>query len=358
MKRYFLAPRSGEKSYSNFLSTIKHGVSFDRIKGFLEPEGLQQLSKEETIYAWGNREGTSDSWRQMKTGDVVIFYAKGKLVSSGEVIFKQHSKELALSMWPPDEKGNPWEYTFFLNNLKYFEIPMPVFNRIVGYKENFIVQGFIALTQERVDRVLQQYASVDELLLAFSTTNSSEKPGEIEKVNINVPDVIKPELFEIELGPIRVIDPPRPRSKRRVGFIDFDARSKKNSLVGSKGEEMVVKFEKDYLKSKGLPDLAEKVERISMIDSSVGYDVVSYELDGQKKHIEVKSTTSPPSTILSFIISSNELEVARNIQNYYIYLVFEVDKDKPKITPIKDPFVNPDFYILDPTQYRVKFQKL
>src|SRR5665213_2648964 len=120
--KYFLAPRSGEKSYANFLSTIKHGVPYERIAPFLTPEGREKVLQQEIIYAWGNRESTSGHWRQIEYGDTVIFYAKGRLVMSGEVYYKQHNPQLALAMWPRDEHGNPWEYTFFIKNLRYISI--------------------------------------------------------------------------------------------------------------------------------------------------------------------------------------------------------------------------------------------
>jgi len=37
--KYFLAPRSGEKSYENFQSTIKNGVRFEIISKHLSEEG-------------------------------------------------------------------------------------------------------------------------------------------------------------------------------------------------------------------------------------------------------------------------------------------------------------------------------
>ena len=116
---YFLAPRSGEKSYKNFQSTIKNGIPLDRISECLTPSEIKILSSEDIVYAWGNREGTKTAWESMQIGDTVIFYAQGVLVMTGEVYLKKHSSEMALKMWPPDDNGKPWEYTFFLKNLKY-----------------------------------------------------------------------------------------------------------------------------------------------------------------------------------------------------------------------------------------------
>src|SRR5689334_11000774 len=140
---YFIAPRSGERSYKNFQSTIKHGVPYENIERFLTDQGKKLLLAEPVIYSWGNRAGTRSQWERMEVGDKVIFYARDELVMVGEVYFKQHHPELALAMWPPDEKGNPWEYTFFLKNLVYIKLPMKAFNAIAGYKPSFIIQGFM-----------------------------------------------------------------------------------------------------------------------------------------------------------------------------------------------------------------------
>ena len=78
--KYFLAPRSGEKSYKNFESTIRNGVPLRRIEQFLDVEGRKTLLGEDVIYAWGNREGTKSQWESMEYGDTVIFYAHRKLV--------------------------------------------------------------------------------------------------------------------------------------------------------------------------------------------------------------------------------------------------------------------------------------
>src|SRR3989338_2533203 len=149
--RYFLAPRSGERAYENHLSTIKHGVPFERINPHLTEEGRKILSGREVIYAWGNRSAKRASWERMQKGDLILFYANKQFVMSGKVIYKQHSPDLALAMWPPDDKGHPWEYTFFLGELKSFEIPLNTFNKVSGY--NFqALQGFQEIAQPYLER--------------------------------------------------------------------------------------------------------------------------------------------------------------------------------------------------------------
>ncbi|MGZ6005362.1 MAG: hypothetical protein ACXWLH_04395, partial [Candidatus Saccharimonadales bacterium] len=169
---YFIAPRSGEKSYKNFQSTIKHGVPYENIAEHLTEEGKERLLSQPIIYSWGNRAGTSSQWDRMNYGDIVMFYSKGVLVMYGEVYYKQHSSALAEAMWPLDENNKAWEYTFFLKNLRYIKMPMKAFNVIAGYKPNFIVQGFMHLKGEHLRLIENQYETIENLLETFSTSQS------------------------------------------------------------------------------------------------------------------------------------------------------------------------------------------
>src|SRR3989344_4435783 len=152
--KYFLAPRSGEKSYENYQSTIRYGVPLDRIAPFLTQEEISTVTAEDIIYVWGNRKGKQREWREMENGDLIIFYAHGKLIMTGEAYLKKHSPELALALWPRDKKGNPWEFVFFIKNVKYISVPIEIFNEAVGYKTNKVVMGFTLLQQFRIDKVV------------------------------------------------------------------------------------------------------------------------------------------------------------------------------------------------------------
>lgn len=87
----------------------------------------------------------------------------------------------------------------------------------------------------------------------------------------------------------------------------------------------------------GKKDLAKRVQMVSLVDDTLGYDILSYNVSGEEKYIEVKSTRSTPCEI-NFIITENERKKALELKNYYIYVVFEAHKQNPKIQRIKDPF--------------------
>lgn len=354
--RYFLAPRSGEKSYSNFQSTIKHGVPMDRIEPYLSEEGKLILAKEEVIYAWGNREGKKGDWMKMQLGDMVLFYAHSFLVMAGTLVFKQHNPELALAMWPRDDKGNPWEYTFFIRDLKYFKIPITYFNLVSGYKFRS-VQGFQEITTPYRNQILTKYKSFDEMFKEFKDEGSAEIPKLTEPVNINLKIDVEAEFDpNFRLKPyVNIVSSSAsvPKSKQPI---DFEERHRKNTFTGDKGEILVMKNEKKYLIKHGRKDLADKVKRVSLDDMAAGYDVLSFDTAGNEKKIEVKSTTLPYRKYFSFRISAHEKKISDMTANYYLYLVFSVNSLKPKIVAIKNPFVSKEYLHIEPTQFLIKGQ--
>ena len=89
----------------------------------------------------------------------------------------------------------------------------------------------------------------------------------------------------------------------------------------------------------------------SEVDNSLGYDILSYEQEGNPRYIEVKTTEHRiDNGELYFFISQNELEKAKTLKNYWVYQVyFTIDK-QPIIKKLEDPFKE-DKIKLQPTLY-------
>ena len=132
-------------------------------------------------------------------------------------------------------------------------------------------------------------------------------------------------------GPLLVDAPPfdnssadgRPEALRRlVSKYDPAERDEFNRSLGRAGERMVVEFEKERLGRVGRDDLAAKVRWVSDLDGDhLGYDVRSYEPDGQERLMEVKTTNGHART--RFWLSSNQCEVAStNPDTYRIRRVY------------------------------------
>jgi hypothetical protein len=116
-----------------------------------------------------------------------------------------------------------------------------------------------------------------------------------------------------------------PKAKRNFKGVDvdFQAQAKEQKDLGDDGEELVKQFEIDYLKGKDLNELAAKVE---IMKDGVGYDILSFNIDGSEKYIEVKTTKGNKFT--PFFLSDNEFDfLKQNIDKYSIYRVFNYNAD-------------------------------
>lgn len=119
--------------------------------------------------------------------------------------------------------------------------------------------------------------------------------------------------------------------------------------IGNAGEDIVMQFEENRTKPFKLKD---KLVQKAKSDSD-GYDILSFENDGTPRYIEVKSTTNPEGTI-DFYLSDNELQKSKTLPNYWIYIVFEVNTENPKIWAIQNPFDSElSKFILKPISYHV-----
>ncbi len=135
----------------------------------------------------------------------------------------------------------------------------------------------------------------------------------------------------------------------------FKAIQKTREQIGLAGETWVVNYEVNALESNGLLDLSREVKRISNVNIAAGYDVLSFELVGTEKYIEVKTTALSKA---EFFLSANELDVAKEYKNrYWIYFLSEIFGDT-KLHKIQNPANEIGKTIsLTPTNFRVQMAK-
>lgn len=123
--------------------------------------------------------------------------------------------------------------------------------------------------------------------------------------------------------------------------------------IGLKGERYVEGEERERLRDAGLMDLAAKVRLVS-IDPSLGYDVLSFQLEGKEMHIEVKTTTRSKASDIGFFLSDYEKGIADADPNWRIYRVWEIDVD-PEIGDLGNLVRHPtEDWVLEPSSWKVK----
>jgi uncharacterized protein DUF3883 len=103
---------------------------------------------------------------------------------------------------------------------------------------------------------------------------------------------------------------------------DFEKKQRDQTIIGNSGEQLVIDKEKENLRNLGRGDLAKKVEKRK---DGEGFDVRSYDKDGNEVFIEIKTTTGGINT--PFDISLNEVKRAiKDMGRYKIYRLYNYNK--------------------------------
>ncbi len=135
----------------------------------------------------------------------------------------------------------------------------------------------------------------------------------------------------IELVPtpsnVSINDAPRIISTSTKDYIEKEIRNKHLGLLG---ELFILKNEIEFLNTNGKADLAAKVQHVSVvIGDGLGYDILSFDLNGNEKKIEVKTTRS--NITRPFYLTRNEIDVSvATPNNYYLYRLFDFDSNLNK----------------------------
>ena len=115
---------------------------------------------------------------------------------------------------------------------------------------------------------------------------------------------------------------PQKKYTFRGVVIDYDIEQKKNKRIGDAGEELVLEHEKKFLEDNNMLHLVPKVRKVK---DGKGYDIRSYDINGNKKYIEVKTTTGINTR--PFIMTDNEWEfMNQNADQYHLYRIYDFDK--------------------------------
>ncbi|SPP96988.1 conserved protein of unknown function [Bradyrhizobium vignae] len=173
------------------------------------------------------------------------------------------------------------------------------------------------------------------------------------------PVSVKPRFTSAE-GPVLVPPPAflnsdpqdrQPVLRRLLGKYDPAARDDFNRSLGRAGEEMVFKFEYDRLCQAGRRDLAKEMDwPADRGEDDKGYDIRSFEPDGEESLLEIKTTNGHART--RFWLSRQYEVAAQNPSTYRIRRVFHFENGA-EMFDIKPPLdagllLIPDKYVAVP----------
>lgn len=198
---------------------------------------------------------------------------------------------------------------------------------ISGYKPRWNYQGTLE------DKVINYLDSHLDLQAVFSKDAVDAVTLETRRLDFasmleSSPEKPEPRSYGVE----------EPVIKRRRGLkVNYTELEQANRALGVSGEELVMEYEKWRLIAAGKDSLSEKVEWVSKDQGDgLGFDILSKELNGVDRYIEVKTTKLGKEAPIYF--SRNEYEFStENHSKYFLYRLFDFRRS-PKMFIVSGRF--------------------
>jgi hypothetical protein len=189
---------------------------------------------------------------------------------------------------------------------------------IKGYIPRFNYQ---AILKDAVVDYLNQNLKIEDQFRSFADKEILPTKADINFIQ-----------FEVEPPKISIPVEPKTIGKRSPIKINYLEREQKNSQLGMLGEELVIEYEKWQLTQKGKEKLAEQIRWISKEEGDgAGFDILSRNLNGTDKYIEVKTTKLGKETPIFF--SKNELDFSVEKSNdFHLYRLFNFEEQARMFT--------------------------
>lgn len=105
-------PASDRSAQAHYKATVLDGVRIAEVRALKGTEDLaEQLhtctSSTESVRIWGSiAGGKRDRTTQLRKGDIVLFYAQKKLISTSRIAMLFSHEDLSRHLWGTDKQGN------------------------------------------------------------------------------------------------------------------------------------------------------------------------------------------------------------------------------------------------------------
>lgn len=214
--------------------------------------------------------------------------------------------------------------------------------------------GFPSLQGYKPRSNFQRDGLVDVVAEQVTSTPALDRAAELAVDRLaEVPEFVAFDKLKAD-APTRQVRAEEPRQTyvRRAVKRDYFERESRNRSLGTAGERFVVEYEQWRLETAGFGLLANRVDHVAETQGDgLGYDVLSFEIDGRERYIEVKTTAHDAAT--PFFVSSNELAFAKEqSERFRLYRLYHF-RTAPKFFELAGMIEQ--HCHLDPATYRASF---
>lgn len=190
-KIFFVVASGGHGTDKHYYDTIERKRTTDEAEKFLTHSEIAVLKNsyhDGPFAVWGAVPGTGNirTWETMEPGDYVLIYKSGRIIFAAEVALKVKNEGMARYLWGEDENKRTWEFMYFLVNTEKIDIPISKVNKYLEYSENYFPRGFMAIDQEKADKLLARYGDLLSALKKIEKGQDLEEAADTEKVEAEI----------------------------------------------------------------------------------------------------------------------------------------------------------------------------
>ncbi len=182
--RLWLTSASG-KAIRNLKRTVLNPVPVEEIIKH-EPDTGSKLkySGYKEICVWGLKptEKYVNNWNTIEPGDYVLFLRGSRYILLGRIVYppRVESPGLASALWASSSEDAPWSLIFFFESLTEIDVDYRLLNSVLGYNPEFRPEakfGFLRVREDRIERLIDKYGSIEEALTRLSESGEEWIPG-------------------------------------------------------------------------------------------------------------------------------------------------------------------------------------
>lgn len=178
--RIVLFSAAGKKSFEHFNETITKDVVSKTLPGNTILKDFDATRVWGSIYNSQNH----NKWKELKKGDILLFYHNKKYLASGILEGTEHNQELADYLWgvKDEDTRKTFELIVFMQPTSVFtdDVDFQKLNKLLGYNEDFMptrIMDFTTVNKDKTDDLIEQHGSLENALktvgFSFSSTENT-----------------------------------------------------------------------------------------------------------------------------------------------------------------------------------------
>ena len=318
-------------------------------------------SKEKGDYSFEPRLGATykEVFKKVKLS-ILNLLESGKTHDYEEIINNPLNalfKGKILAVYYPDDYLNIFSNDHLDHYLKAFDLDTAEL-----MKQNVLYKRKALLDYKNSDKDMKKWSN--DMFSVFLWDHYPKRPLKSDEVavisdeeEIEFPTLEYVSFIDLQLASGKSTSPAKSHSCKPSP--DYEKEARKYKKLGDRGEYIVYQAEVSRLmKELSITEAKAKklIKWVSRESDSYGYDIQSVNKDKTPRYIEVKATRGKAGS-MDFYYTENEYETAKKyVENYYIYVVYEILTAHPKIWMIKNPFIKGEGINMRPVKYKVELR--